>query len=588
MEKLTASDRLTGFCYASFDWLGHALLRLMPSIPSKLEAGGKRIYPVAYTSKVGFFFIVSIFVAVFLMLVTMIHEPLLAMVWVALPVLVLVVGLLYPRSSASSRASNIESEVPYAAAYVTVMATGGIAPFKSISRLGRVELLPNLSKAARQAEVDIQATGMDPVSALEKQAKAIPSKEYRDFLMGYATTLRTGGDVLHFLLRKTETIFDARMHQMKLAGERMGMLMEAYAIAGMFLAIVVYTIYIISRAMPTEYTVVPSEQFFLFGYVLLPVLSGIFLYFADIMQPRYPSSDWTVYKVFLMTTPAALFMLVALVFPFYSDVFSLIFAPFRQVVVWLTSFMQLGIGFESAVALCLVFIIWMTPAAVVHARIAREGSGVMSGITSFLRDLTEARKTGMSPERCIKLLAKRDYSRFSKYLRSAANQLGWGVSLSRVYRWFAEKSKAWLPKASMFVLIDAIDVGGGAPETLDTLATFSEKILEVEKQKRAALRPLMLIPYVTGVLLVSLVIILVSFMKGLLQVARISLATGEFIHLFVPPVVIVAMVSGLVAGKIADGRVSAGFRHAVILTVISLMAMWVSSYVSVQLELARP
>jgi len=81
-------------------------------------------------------------------------------------------------------------------------------------------------------------------------AKGIPSKEYRDLLLGYASTLRSGGDVVHFLIRKTEQIFNARMGTMRIVGERMGMLMEGYAAITMMLSLVLFTIYIVSRALP--------------------------------------------------------------------------------------------------------------------------------------------------------------------------------------------------------------------------------------------------------------------------------------------------------------------------------------------------
>ncbi len=50
-----------------------------------------------------------------------------------------------------------------------------------------------------------------------------------------------------------------------------------------------------------------------------------------------------------------------------------------------------------------------------------------------------------------------------------------------------------------------------------------------------------------------------------------------------PPVIFIAAISGLVAGKISTSRVAGGFVHAVILSAVSLIAIWIAGTVSVQL-----
>jgi flagellar protein FlaJ len=161
--------------------------------------------------------------------------------------------------------------------------------------------------------------------------------------------------------------------------------------------------------------------------------------------------------------------------------------------------------------------------------------------------------------------------------------ISWGLPLSKIYQEFVKRTYGWLERAGMFILIDAIDVSGGAPETLEVLTMFSEDLEEIERQKRATLRPLMMIPYLTALLLVTVVVILVVFMRELLKVARMPISAAEFIGFFLPPVIFIAAISGLVAGKISTSRVAGGFVHAVILSAVSLIAIWITGIVSVQL-----
>jgi flagellar protein FlaJ len=53
--------------------------------------------------------------------------------------------------------------------------------------------------------------------------------------------------------------------------------------------------------------------------------------------------------------------------------------------------------------------------------------------------------------------------------------------------------------------------------------------------------------------------------------------------MFLPPVVIIAIISGLVAGKISDGTVAAGFKHAMIMAAMALISVWLSGIFSVQI-----
>ncbi|MEM1781788.1 MAG: type II secretion system F family protein [Nitrososphaerota archaeon] len=578
-------DSMYGFFYASFRGLGSLLLRIFPGIGSKLDAAVIRVHPEAYASAVaGLTVIAALACAPLSLILYLVTRSLFSLALMVVPLMVLLLGVFYPYAQASSIASVFESEVPYAATYLAVMATGGVPPYTSLKRLSKSELMPNLAKIARVAELRVEATGEDPVSAIENMAKNLPSKEYRDLLMGYVSTLRSGGDVVHFLIRKTEVIFQGRTANMRIIGERLGMLMEAYAASVMMVSLVLYIIYIVSRALPSEYFSFPAEQFVIFAYLIMPLMAGMFIYLADITQPKYPFTDKRPFRAFLAGLPAGIIFMVLFVAPFFLEGLRYIppFSITSDLIVQLRRLLGLDLGYESTIAMCLGFIVLFMPGAAAWEKYGKENMSILHGLTRFLRDLTETRKTGMSPEKCIRTLSDRDYGGFTKHLKLMSRQIGWGTSLRAIYRDFEKRVHGWLARAGMFILIDSIDVGGGAPETLDTLAAFMEDLEEMERQKRATLRPLMLVPYMTAVMLVAVVVILVVFMKGLLQIARIYVSIAEFVQMFLPPVVLVAIMSGLVAGKIAEGTISAGFKHAIIMSVITLIAVWISGTMSVQ------
>ncbi len=90
---------------------------------------------------------------------------------IPLPAYILIGFILIPMSKASERASNLEREIPFAAAYISVMASGGIAPYTSFKRLAEVEMMPAMRAEAREIIKDVEIFGIDPLTAIENAAK---------------------------------------------------------------------------------------------------------------------------------------------------------------------------------------------------------------------------------------------------------------------------------------------------------------------------------------------------------------------------------------------------------------------------------
>jgi len=582
---------LTGFCYGSFGGLGRLFLRIYgSSFEDKLESGDIRIYPEAYCSVIAFLSLISVFVGIGLVLFMEVFLPLLLpfprdLAFLAFPLLPIGMGYVLPMSKATSRGSSLECEVPFASAYTTVMATGGISPYASLQRLKDVPLLPNLSKISKRLDIEVRGLGLDPVTALEKSAKSLPSKEYKELLLGYASTLRSGGDVVHYMLRRTEMMFRDRLNRIKAIGERAGTLMEIYMTIGVLLSLGLYSIYIVSVVMESfaSLPMFSGGSFIMFAYIFLPMTSMLFIWFVDTSQPKYPSADTRVYKVFFSTLPVLIFALMAFFFSFLIPGLDGLpfFAQCSGLIEFISSkLMGLERGYESAVGFCLALIIGTLPAALADTKFSTEERGIEFGITSFLRDLVESRKSGLSPEKCINQLSKRNYGSLTKHLEVIAKQVGWGFSFELIYQTFAKEVRSWLARINMFLLVDAIQVGGGTPETLETLASFSETNVSMEKEKKMMLRPLLIVPYIGAGILVLFTIVFLVFSRSILVVSKQTIDFASFVQLLLPPLVLHVYLMGIVAGKIGSEKISSGFKHALFLTIFTLVCMYITPYVT--------
>ena len=583
--------------YAVLGSLGDSLARSWKGLYEDIRAAGMRVYPPAYASAV---LLTSVIVGVAATILSLLVASLLPVdgFRIALAViafflssgLAFILGMSYPSLKKHLRSYKFDLEVPYLAAYVTTMATGGISPYISMERLAKAPkyLFEVIREEAAKFYLRVRALGEDPLTAIEELAKDVPNRAYRQLMLGYAATLRVGGDVVHYLQRQTEIMLRERVSQVKAIGERVSMLLEAYLAIALILALVIYVMNAVNfmLAQAGLGTTGSEAQLFLFGYLLLPMISGLFIYLADMMQPKYPVYDKTPYLVYLASSlPLILILFIGTTLPFLigvepSSIPALKpLTPFSEFTSNIRILLGLPRGFESGLGMALSLMVGTLPAVLADAYSSAKHGGVQYGITRFLRDMVEVRKTGLSPEKCIVNLRERDYGKFSPFLREISNQVGWGVPLSVIFDKFAKRVKNWVALITMFLLVESIEVGGGTPEILEALASYAEDLEQVEKEKRSALKPLMLVPYVGAVILVVVVLVIVGFMNYIVGLAGAAIGAASMISIFVPPVVLNCYLMGLVAGKVSAERVSAGFKHAVLLMLMSLAAMTLTPHI---------
>jgi flagellar protein FlaJ len=288
------------------------------------------------------------------------------------------------------------------------------------------------------------------------------------------------------------------------------------------------------------------------------MLSVVFIYLAHSMQPKPPITDWRPYKAFALSGLVAIAVLLIL-----SGFFGLIRTPLD----WITDFVDL----PTTVTISLF--ISVAPPAIVYGRLAGKKSSTERGMALFLRDLTETRKTGLSPEKCIQNLSKRDYGAFSKELMKISSQISWGIPIRRVFMDFLKRTKSWMTQIVVFLLVEAIDVGGGTIAMIESLARFNNMTEQVEKEKSASVRPYIMVPYFAAVMLVSTTIMTLMFTTKTLEVGGTMTVDVDFLTtLFTVSGVVHCYLIGLVAGKITEEAVAAGFKHAALLVVVALAA----------------
>lgn len=579
--KTKDSSSFAGFSYQYFGWMGRAMRKAFyggSGLEEALRDAGVKIFPDAYYSMVGFVFLLSILIVIPISIFTR------TFFLIPVPLLVMSFGYAIPVIKTKDRAAKLDLEVPFAGAYISVMATGGLSPYASLKRLEACSLLPNMSKVIGEIETDVEIKGFDPATAMEESAKTLPSRDYKDLMLGYASTVRTGGDVVHYLIVRTETMFKDLALKVKAFGERASLLMESYVTLSILMTLTLTILFMTSIAFQSFWGGdVTAGTFQIYAYFLVPIVAMLFIFIADTQQLSQPVSEFSPYKVFFAASPIMIFLILTMYLPFAAPELTLPFAqPFMGFVTWVRQSLGLSYGYEAGLGMGIALIAGAVPGAIAHSYYSAKGKNMEHEVTNFMRDLTEARKTGSSPERCLENLAGRNYGKFTAILAVASRQIRWGLPFKVIYETVKSKINSWLALINIYLLVDAIEVGGGTPETLETLTHFSEELSSLEKEKKESMRPLLIMPYVGAGLLIIATLILLGFSQTIVaSMASQSIPFSEVVTVLLPPLMVQIFFTGLVTGKLSSGSTSSGFKHSLILTVIAIALIPVASFILV-------
>ena len=551
-------ETLEAWSFRLFGRIAPPFLKNVLELKDYLERAKIKIYPETYVSLMFFIAVLTLPVSIISIVILYLYLFIPMIFLVPLPLYIMIGFLLIPMSRAGERASNLEREMPFSATYISVMASGGIAPYTSFKRLAEVELMPAMRGEAREIIKDVEIFGIDPLTAIENAAKKNPLDVFRDFLSGYASTVIIGGDIGHFLERKAEDIFKTGAMRVKAAAERLGMLLETFIIVMVLMSLCFYIMFSVESIFSAGISMYSS--IILYTYLFTPMLSLMFIYLAHSMQPKSPIVEMRPYKVFgICSVIGILLFLLLTSFMGYIEV------PF---------FSSLQTVIDLPIALSIALFVATAPAAVVHSKLSKKRASTEKGVSSFLRDLTEVRKTGLSPEKCIESLSNRDYGDFTRDLRKISSEISWGVPVRKVVMDFVKRTRSWMTQIVMFLLVETIDVGGGTIAMIESLARFNSMTQDVEKEKKMAVRPYIMMPYFAAIMLVATTIMIITFTGKTLGVAGTGPAQDltPLIVTFTTACIFHSYLIGLVGGKISEESISAGFKHAAILVIMAILA----------------
>ncbi|WP_054843006.1 type II secretion system F family protein [Vulcanisaeta distributa] len=505
-------------------------------------------------------------------------------VLIFMPLIVYEMMIGMPRITASDLAFKVDTELPFFVAYVSAITNSGLSVFRAVERIAEAKILEVMGKVARWAYIRFKVFGEDPLTALSNVSSVIESRTLREFISGYITTVRTGGDVVHYINTRLHDIVSNAIERMNRAAEFLGMLMESYIGSAAILLIGLDVLYLAQAVTPFGNRYAAFMQAinsnYMFGLFVVPAISIAFIYLGEVSAFRSPYTDYRPYKwAGASMAVAAVLGVLEYVMLFHRDLSNRIYIH------------GLPIPLDFTVIFGITLALSFVPTAIYSMKVVGERWEIDREYAEFLRDVTELRKSGFTPEKTFETLRyTRRYGAFDKYLDTMVRQIRYGVPIREVLSSIMPKLHSYYSKVFTFLLTETIDLGGASPQVLDMLASFASSIVSVQENMRARLRPLRYVPYIGAVILiVTLVVLIFSVVAIVTRVGPGGVAAGgpasnPLINLlatsFSFTITIDSFIMGLIAGKLGEGELSLGFRHAVVLTLMVVLVYAMSPFLA--------
>ncbi|MEM7821587.1 MAG: type II secretion system F family protein [Candidatus Aenigmatarchaeota archaeon] len=136
-----------------------------------------------------------------------------------------IVLVFYPYQKAITRRKNIEINLPFVLTHMGAIAESGAPPYILFKLIGEFEEYGEISKEMKKIVKNIETFGVDPITAAKRVAEKTPSDSFKQLLLGFISTVKSGGDTRLFLKNAgQQALFEWRVKR-----ERFLQQLSAYA-----------------------------------------------------------------------------------------------------------------------------------------------------------------------------------------------------------------------------------------------------------------------------------------------------------------------------------------------------------------------
>jgi len=201
----------------------------------------------------------------------------------------------------------------------------------------------------------------------------------------------------------------------------------------------------------------------------------------------------------------------------------------------------------------------------------------------LLTDLAFSVKAGMDLDDALEIAAGGEYGKLTEEVKWIKRMMLWGLSFEEAMKKFAEKYPTPLIKSSVNLIIEVSRVGGKISEILEIAAENARESKYLERKRLSDVFPFIVVCYLSFFVFTVVIIVLATHLIPTLEEATKRAQEGSpfigfvltpqtvelYKRLFFHALIIQGLFNGLMAGKVGEGNIVAGFKHTVLFTLIA-------------------
>jgi archaellum biogenesis protein FlaJ (TadC family) len=156
------------------------------------------------------------------------------------------------------------------------------------------------------------------------------------------------------------------------------------------------------------------------------------------------------------------------------------------------------------------------------------------------------------------------------------------VPLRKIFDNIRQEIRSWFVKVNFAMMIETIEIGGNSTQSLEILSEYSEKERELQINRRALLKPYIVLAFIWSALIAvttTIVALTTSLMTTVVSTSLSSVAyvaIADQMNTFSTGIIIQCWISGFFIGKISEGNFGAGFKHAGMLAATAYVSLVLS------------
>ncbi len=225
----------------------------------------------------------------------------------------------------------------------------------------------------------------------------------------------------------------------------------------------------------------------------------------------------------------------------------------------------------------------------------------------FVRNLSGAIKSGMPAAQAVVHVTEGEYGTLTPLLRKLANQIEWSIPFHRAFVNFGRESNNPVIRRAIATVIQAEQAGGNIEDVLTSVTESLLQIKKIKEERKSSVHAQVMQSYIIFFVFLGVMIIiqnlLIPYMIqfGSTAAAETSIATGipgginlqakldfsspggffgsigpwlvSLNGIFLLMSMIQGFFAGVVLGKLAEGDMTSGLRHSLIMMTASFMAI---------------